>query len=1134
LVLLENNDKSALPQQPFSLWPGQLLDPASLPFDLMIHRLTINKGTLQKVKGPLWNDLQLEMTGYRNQDNALSDDEKKGQEEDATLTFSARQGETTVQFQGTAAPDLSLIGKVSLNNLDSSILQPYLNTNKAVQLAEGKAHLIMQVDPLLKEYKIEELTLDKPRFILAGSKKKSNPNSLPLSGWPGQLLNPASLPFDLMIHRLTINKGTLQKVKGPLWNDLQLEMTGYRNQDNALSGNEKKRQGEDKTTLSFSAQQGKTTVHFQGITTPALKLIGKISLHNLDASLLQPYLGADQKLRLKGGKADLVMQINPLHKQYTVTELTLDQPQLVLADSSEKKASSSQLPFSVWPGQLLNPASLPFDLTIHRLTIINKGTLQKEKGLLWNDLQLEMTGYRNRDIASEEKAQGEEATALSFSARQGKTTVRFEGAATPDLSLTGKISLNNLNPSLLQPYLNAREDVQLASGQAELSGLLRTVQAKEGEKKKILLDKGTITLRDIRLKRKKQGEDKVLLTAQMAESKGCAIDLDLASPSITCTDLLLQEAFFSPDAPSFFLFPEKAGSPISPVFPIGLSLDVLKVTDSKASLPLGSKKNGQSGLTIPLTALNLEIKDLQTAQSKKDNLHVQADVGADGMLTADGYFRKGKGNLQLAVENLDIKLLNQTFAQLFQKKVAPTLHQGLLSLQGKLALPELNFEGDARLKDLIAENNQGTALRWKNGEARQVLAGMHPFYIHIGELALQKPELKLNSPESKLPAALLSLLRIQDKKPVLPPFTIKQCSIQEGSMPGAGTRLGFTAINGNLAPLAAETPTSFTFSGKVNQREFTAQGRLEQGHVEFDNFSVAELPMESAAKEFAQQLGLEGKGEIRWVPSIEQKDEGRVHFNGFLPQPDSEFSLLLALLTDNDGEFSLPLSLPATASPAEISKAALKKLHRLHLQAVVSPQAVLEKNLPDLTLPNRVPCIVGDSLPDFMDDLENLASLFTRRPHLSLRLRGCYDDRADREYLLRLLQEEEDYRVGLENVRRQKEMARLLAEEELRQVELVNTDMPIGEDLLPVIEARKDLQPLPRQQVELPKEILPELARQRALVVQKHLVDTLKLPAEKITLAKPIPGGPRVDLLIEAIWQQPPETTQAPSQEQEE
>ncbi|MCI5151122.1 MAG: hypothetical protein D3916_17355, partial [Candidatus Electrothrix sp. MAN1_4] len=244
------------------------------------------------------------------------------------------------------------------------------------------------------------------------------------------------------------------------------------------------------------------------------------------------------------------------------------------------------------------------------------------------------------------------------------------------------------------------------------------------------------------------------------------------------------------------------------------------------------------------------------------------------------------------------------------------------------------------------------------------------------------------------------------------------------------------------------------------------------------------------------------------------------------PQQDSKYTLLLGLLTDNKNGFSLPLSLPATASPEEITENALKKLHRLQLQAIVSPQAVLEKALPYLTLPQRINFIVGDSLPDFMDDLENFTALLERRPFLGLQLRGCYDDIADRKYLLDLLQEEEDYRVNLENIRRQEEMARLLAEEELRQVELVNTDSPIGENLIPVIEAREDLQPLPHQPIDLPQKILPELARQRALVVQKYLINTLKLPADKIILAEPAAGGPWVDLLIKSLplyWQQLPE-----------
>ncbi|CAK8714606.1 hypothetical protein KKHLCK_03665 [Candidatus Electrothrix laxa] len=1007
-----------------------------------------------------------------------------------------------------------------------------------LQCTAPSAELIIRANPFRKQYTVEELTLDSPRVILTESKDANALPRQPLSLWPGQLLDSASLPFELRVQRLTINNGTIQRKQGPLWKDLQLELSAYRNRDIPSKEEE---QEKEPTALSFSAQQGKTTVRFQGTTTPDLSLIGKISLHKLDASLLQPYLGADQKLQLDGGKANLVMQVNPLHKQYTVTELTLDQPQLVFTGSSEKnskknigEASSSQLPFSGWPGQLLDPASLPFDLMIHRLTI-NKGTLQKKKEkkeLLWKDLQLELTDYRNRETASSRKSskkkRAEKATALSFSAQQGKITVRFKGTTAPDLSFTGKISMNNLDPNLLQPYLKARENVLFAGGQAELSGFMRTVQSKGGGKKQMLIDQGTIRLRDISLKLKKQAKNEALLTAQMAESKGCSINFDPVSPSLSCTDLLLQEANFSSDAPSFFLFPEKI------VSPLGLSVDTIKITDSKALLPLGSK---ETGLTIPLTGLNLEIKDLRTASSKKDNLHVQAEVGADGKLTADGSFRQGKGNLRLAVANLDIKLLSQAVAQLFQADRAPTLQQGHLSFQGNFGLPELTFEGDAHLSDLLAKSPQGPVLRWKNGQGSRVYAEMLPFFMHIDELVLQEPELKLSFPESKLPEALLSLLRRQDKKPMLPPFTIKQCRIQGGSLPSAGSRLGFSAVNGSLIPLASGTPSSFTFSGKVNKREFTARGRLEQHRAEVDKFTVAELPMESTAKQFAEQLGLEEKGNIRWVPSAEQNnkgDEGRVHFNGFSPQPDSEFSLLLGLLTDTAGKFSLPLSLPATASPEKISKSALKKLQRLHLQTVVSPQAVLEKAFPDLILPERIDFIVGDRLPDFMGDLDNFAPLFSRRPHLGLQIRGCYDDTADREYLTRMLQEEEDYRIDLENIRRQEEMARLLAEEELRQVELVNTDIPIGEDLLPVIEAREDLQPLPHQKVELSKKILPELARQRALVVQKYLIDTLKLPAEKISLAEPAPDGPWVNLLIKAIWQQPPETTQSSPKEEKE
>ncbi|MCI5121814.1 MAG: hypothetical protein D3908_11615 [Candidatus Electrothrix sp. AUS4] len=94
--------------------------------------------------------------------------------------------------------------------------------------------------------------------------------------------------------------------------------------------------------------------------------------------------------------------------------------------------------------------------------------------------------------------------------------------------------------------------------------------------------------------------------------------------------------------------------------------------------------------------------------------------------------------------------------------------------------------------------------------------------------------------------------------------------------------------------------------------------------------------------------------------------------------------------------------------------------------------------------------------------------------------------------------------------------------------------MPIGEDLIPVIEAREDLQPLPHQPVELPQEILPELARWRARVVREYLLNTIKLPAERVIQTEPSPGGPRVDIQIVPLWHQQAESMANSTQEQKE
>ncbi|MCI5115751.1 MAG: hypothetical protein D3912_13220, partial [Candidatus Electrothrix sp. AX1] len=393
---------------PFSLPLNQLFNPVALPFDLVIDQLTMKQGILQLEQGQPWENLQLKLTDYCN---------RVVQTEKATtakaFSFSARQGTRRLAFQGTTTPAFELIGKISLQNWNARFLNPYLKTaaGQGIQLQDGTAQLVMQVNPVQKQYTITELTLDKPKLKQLRAKKSSPSStdqpSLALS--LGQILNPTSLPFHLIIQQLTITQGTLQREQEQPWKNLQLKLTEYRNQV------VKTKRATKAKAFSFSAQQGSRKVEFQGITTPAFDLIGKLSLQNWNARFLNPYLktAAGQGIQLQDGTAHLVMQVNPVQKQYTITELTLDTPQIIV-NNLNNSSSSDSFPFAVPLGELFNPVSLPFELVVDHLTI-NKGVIEKQQGTSWQglqDLQLDLTAYRNGEKLSAKRKK--KATALSF------------------------------------------------------------------------------------------------------------------------------------------------------------------------------------------------------------------------------------------------------------------------------------------------------------------------------------------------------------------------------------------------------------------------------------------------------------------------------------------------------------------------------------------------------------------------------------------------------------------------------------------------------------------------------------------------------------------------------------------------
>ncbi len=283
---------------------------------------------------------------------------------------------------------------------------------------------------------------------------------------------------------------------------------------------------------------------------------GTVHMSGLRFASLENKNADKPAVRLTVSEAMLVMRANFFQGMYTIEELTLEQPQLVLSNkkilSKKKRHSLSSEQMIAQLGTLLNPGDL--GITIQKLTV-NKGSLSNNRKK-WNALQGQLTDFHNIKAAALTDAQSETSleASISLSAEQGAKKIAFQGSMAPDLSLSGKISLRNMDTDWLRPYLSGTEQtIYFSGGTADITGILRAEQADENRKStpKLLIEDGSIKVRDFALSGKNRKKKIALISGKKMEGKDCTINI--SSPALSCGDLLLERADFSAEAPAFFL-----------------------------------------------------------------------------------------------------------------------------------------------------------------------------------------------------------------------------------------------------------------------------------------------------------------------------------------------------------------------------------------------------------------------------------------------------------------------------------------------------------------------------------------------------------------------------------------------------
>ena len=816
---------------------------------------------------------------------------------------------------------------------------------------------------------------------------------------------------------------------------------------------------------------------------------------------------ADTTGQLKVPTAQIVMWARPLQNLYTIKELTMDMPQLLLPDSHPSSLMNMQTRLA----SLLNPAGIA--LEIDHLEV-NNGSLTAADHERWHNLHLQLTGFRNKASIQSQGINSSLSPSLTFNANRGTSTIAFQGETDPSFTLSGKISLQDMDANLQQQFLPSTKGVRFTRGKMVLAGELMAKQGEEGQGGWIISD-SSLRITNFSLHNKK----KLLAAGKEMSATGCTMQVD--NHHISCQQISFDQADFTAEAALFL----PANKQKKTENPLPFFYNSLTIKNSTAVVPLSQAGNEKKGLQVKLSKLNLQLTRIKQEQPGQDNLSLKAVVGKQGKIELFGSIQSnGQGVLQLAAADIDIRPLTP----LFTDWLKPQVHHGILQFKGRLILPDNRFVGSFHVDDFTADNKDGSAVSWQRASGSEVTVKLTPFSAAIKELSLLQPSLRYAADGAELLTGFRTLFIEKDDFLVLPPVTVEQCTIDNGRLLRKAASPvvqlpEFNGVEGTISPLQPATLSSFNLSGKMDTSDFTLSGRTGLNTGNNFELNVNQFQLASLSTLFFDLFKIDvHNSSADWSVSSSSPDSGRIRLTGVTPFPDSDYSLLLALLTDTTGSFSLPVPAPAAADPAGlISGTVAGQLRQLRLQAAISTRLVLDKFMPGLNLPQEIEFLPGETVPDFMAVLVDYATLLEQRPHLGLILQGNMDAKTDHQYLLQILQEAADTKRELENLRREQLQTQLLAEEEQRLATLISQGEPVHKERLHHIEQRADLQSLPLEELLLPGNTLQYLARKRAEKILRYLTDDLMIPADRIELQESGSNGTQVDLMLKPHWQSP-------------
>ncbi len=822
---------------------------------------------------------------------------------------------------------------------------------------------------------------------------------------------------------------------------------------------------------------------------------------------------------------------SPIDRQIHIRKLSLSNPRM-----KSRSADIAELFIPLLPATGRDSAeqpaggSRPVSVAVDLLSIedgnVDVVRNEKAKPEIWSALQLNIRNYHWNGLPA---ADGKPGGSFDFSSENTTSGMTFswQGALESNGALNGPFRFENFPAAIFLTTIGIPPET-IQSGKANLQGKLKVSRDNAKEMRPAAdLSETEATVQNLKLTAgRKLWLDAPILTLTGLSKSGSKVNLG---------DLRLENGSIALQAGRFpDIFTAVAASD---------GMMTLNSIDYSGKISVA----GKSSSPLALSSVLLQAKYLNSRRNAGDNLVLSARINDKGNFKAKGTARLApfQASLNTGFSGLRAKTILPWFSSL------PLLTEAQTTIAGKglLTLPEASFSGELKFDEAVFNHAGKPLLSWKQCDIQGLSYSRSPFHLGVAQMDIDSPVMDWQrAPNDKHPSlqfgAFIQAMLPAEKtartggkgKIAISQLDIQKIIIKNGKVPYRDTRLSPQwsttilitegAITDIHAPGANE-PGRFSFSGKFDQSPFTLTGAADlfgKNPGGETSFQASGLRLSDFARHVPSDLDIDARkatfsttGTTTWKNG-RLAENTRYIFTGLqTATPNAETALPLAFLTGPEGNVVLDVrserDFPGENIPALDN--AVATFQRQVVKAKVSPILLAGKEFADL---------VGSEFAEFRPGgyelteqgqkvLARFAALLNVHPSVGLRITGAADKIIDGDTLNRQLEDIEAQRVAEENKRRKAAWQVERDAELARRKAAVNTSQGFVEkDLMPDFPQFVPLKPAP---VAFQDSTLKDLARRRADLVQKLLVEQLSLaptrvaiaPRQQITADSSMPGN---------------------------